>query len=579
MRLLNFSVGRVQTQTMFGEAVPTAMVKAPVPRPWMIGPDGPVGNEKALHVDHLFVYARTQYSYWAAVFGVDPARWPDGFFGENLTLDEMDEATLRLGDVYAVGPEVKIVVAGPRTPCWKVAWRLEQPMSILKQMALSGHTGTYFSVLEPGEVHPGAELTLVHREPDAPTVSDIAQMCSAEAVPPAERVRQTLAHPGLSGIVRVVLEARLAMAERAEQHSPERWKGWREFTVTRTVERTAEITSFTLTPTDRGPLPRTRAGQFVSVRLPSADQMPVIRSWTLSRADTAPANSLEITVKHVASGSGSTALRRAARAGATLGVRAPTGRFLLDEGTFKPTVLIAAGIGITPMRAMIHAHLARGQAAPPLWLLYGARNTEHQAFRTEFDELFTTHDHLHVRHFFSQPSCADHPGVDYHHRGRITAQAVIATLADNYLGSRENPLKVPWYEAKFYVCGPQDFCHTLRDDLISAGAADDHVVVEAFSGTPSGADSPTEQAITHATINFRKSRVVTDWIAAEGNSLLDLAGDHGITIASDCRSGICNSCRTRVIRGSLTHEQRHDTHTSATLCTAQPCTPEIVLDA
>ncbi|MEU0507090.1 hypothetical protein [Nocardia sp. NPDC005998] len=121
--------------------------------------------------------------------------------------------------------------------------------------------------------------------------------------------------------------------------------------------------------------------------------------------------------------------------------QARTGPFLLDDGTFKPTVPIAAGIGITPMRAMLQDHLTRGESAPPLWLFYCAKSSANQAFRAAHDDLFATRDGLQIRRFFSRPGQADPLGTDYHHPGRISAEAVIETVAGRgRLGCRRSRL-------------------------------------------------------------------------------------------------------------------------------------------
>src|SRR5687767_14008573 len=102
MMLLNFSVGRVQAVTIGGEAVGTAHVKTPAAEPWMITEDGAAGDERALHPDKIYAFARTAYAYWAEYLKVDPGAWTDGFFGENLTFDELDELDLRIGDEFTI---------------------------------------------------------------------------------------------------------------------------------------------------------------------------------------------------------------------------------------------------------------------------------------------------------------------------------------------------------------------------------------------------------------------------------------------------------------------------------------------
>ena len=127
MKLLNFCIGQIQTVQIGNEPVLTAHIKAPVAEPWLITDGGAEGDERAIHPDKIYAYSREGYDYWGNYLGVTPTRWPDGFFGENITLDKLDENELRVGDVLELGDEVRLVVAGARTPCAKLAWRLAHP--------------------------------------------------------------------------------------------------------------------------------------------------------------------------------------------------------------------------------------------------------------------------------------------------------------------------------------------------------------------------------------------------------------------------------------------------------------------
>ncbi|MDB5578660.1 MAG: hypothetical protein JWR80_3836, partial [Bradyrhizobium sp.] len=150
MKLLNFSIGQVRTIQVGSDVIRTAHIKAPVAEPWIVTPHGALGDERAVHPDKFYAFARTSYDYWGDHLAIDPRKWPDGFFGENLTLDDLDETDVRVGDVFMLGDSVKLVVSGARTPCVKLAWRLGQPRSFQKIFASSRRTGVYFGVLETG---------------------------------------------------------------------------------------------------------------------------------------------------------------------------------------------------------------------------------------------------------------------------------------------------------------------------------------------------------------------------------------------------------------------------------------------
>ena len=182
MRVLNFCIGKIQTVQIGTELVRTAHVKAPAAEPWVITPDGPLGDERAVHPDKIYTYARTGYEYWGEYLGVDPRMWPDGFFGENLTLDELDEDDLRIGEILAFGDEVRLAVAGPRNPCAKLSWRLGQPLNFQKIFQRSHRTGVYFSVVRPGTVRPGDTVRRVAGQSTMPSVATVAEFAAGHAV-------------------------------------------------------------------------------------------------------------------------------------------------------------------------------------------------------------------------------------------------------------------------------------------------------------------------------------------------------------------------------------------------------------
>jgi MOSC domain-containing protein YiiM len=183
MRLLNFCIGEIQTIHIGGEPVTTAHVKAPVTEPWRITEEGPSGDRRAVHPDKVYAFARTGYEHWGRHLAIDHREWADGFFGENLTLDSLDETAVHLGDVFAIGDTVQLVVAGTRTPCAKLAWRLNQPRTFQAIFARSRNTGAYFDVLVPGQVRPGDDLRRIAHDPDMPSLAECQDLVTGTAIP------------------------------------------------------------------------------------------------------------------------------------------------------------------------------------------------------------------------------------------------------------------------------------------------------------------------------------------------------------------------------------------------------------
>jgi len=560
MKLLNFCVGRVQTVQIGGEAVRTAHVKAPVPQPWKITADGAVGDERAVHPDKIYVFARSAYEFWGRYFNVSGDYWPDGFFGENLTLDELDERDVRIGDEFSLGEEVRLVVTGARTPCIKLAWRLNQPRSFTGTFAKSRHTGAYLGVLQAGVVRPGAELRRTRHDPRMPNIAEVCDLVASRQVPAVEPLERLLAFDKLSPTIRFLLGRKLEAARRAASEVQGRWQGWRRFVVERIVAETEETRSLYVRAADEEPLCQPRPGQFVSVRMERKGQDTVTRTWSLSHFSY-EMDFYRLTVRRQG-GAGSEWIHGAVE-GSSLMLRAPAGEFALDMSAFRPLVLVAGGIGITPLFAMLQAHLLRQQDTP-VRLLYGARTPADVVFRAELEALAAKQPNLHIQYFYSRHEGADRPA------GRINPQEVIDSLRDLYLVLEGRRIPVPWYEADIYLCGPGEFCSGLKAGLVARGANADHVFTELFVAASAG-----KSLLEEAEVCFQRSGVTQHWKADEDLTLLEIAERAGLELKSDCRAGACLTCKTAVLSGETTSDLGDG---SALLCVGQPGSPRLVLD-
>ena len=560
MRLLNFSIGQVRTVQIGADTIRTAHVKSPQPEPWIITGDGAAGDERAVHPDKIYAFARSGYAYWGAQLGVDPATWPDGFFGENLTLDDLDERDVCVGDVFAIGEEVRLVVSGARTPCLKLAWRLGQPRTFQKVFAKSRRSGGYFGVLTPGRVRPGDAVTRIQHDPTMPSIADVCDFIADHKPPPLEPLQRLLAFDKLSPAVRLLLTSKLDAAERAAAATEGRWRGWRAFEIDTIDQEAPEIRSVYLRAADGAPLCQPRPGQFVSVRMRLAGGETVTRSWSLSAFAQNP-DRYRLTVRRL-SGPGSTWVHQA-KPGAAVMLRAPVGEFTLDMGGFRPVVLIAAGIGITPLFAMLQAQLARAHAAP-VYMFYGVRTLADAAFRKHLDSLAAQHEQFTLHYICSRSDEAGRPA------GRMTPEFVIERLKDLHIVLQGHRVDLPWHESDMYLCGPGDFCREFKDAFVARGANADHILTELF--IPAIAEITQ---IEEATVRFAGSDLTCVWSAGEDLSLLELAERAGVAIQSDCRAGSCLTCRTAVRSGSTTADLGDG---GALLCVGRPKTARLVLD-
>ena len=561
MRLLNFCIGHVQTIDIGGEAVKTAHVKAPVAEPWIITPNGATGDQRASHPDKIYAFAWTGYDYWGDHFGLDPDQWPDGFFGENLTLDMLDETDVRVGDVFEIGDEVRLVVTGARTPCVKLAWRLNQPRTFQKVFAQSRHTGVYLDVLSGGRVRPGATLCRTQHDTSMPSIADVCAIIASRK-PPIEALRRLLAFDHLSHTNRFILSAKVQDAERAALLGEGSWAGWRPFVVERIVEEAPGIRSLHVRPADGLSLHAPKSGQYVSVKMAGDDGQRIVRTWSLSSFAEDPAF-YRLTVKRQA-GRGSDWIHRAIL-GAELQLRSPAGDFTLNVGGFQPVVLIAAGIGVTPLLAMLQAHLHRGKDGPPIYLIYAAKTPEEMAFRLELNALGVAHPNLHVTFVFSRSEEGSRP------RGRITIELVKEVLTGLYVVVGGAKHVIPWYEGEMYICGPEGFAETLRSELIDGGVNPDCVFTELFSAPV----QPDRGDVEAAEVRFHRSGVSATWHRDDDLSLLDLAENAGVPVENECRAGVCLTCKTMILSGEATLIAEDG---STLMCVARPKTGVLVLD-
>ncbi|MBB4633753.1 MOSC domain-containing protein [Sphingosinicella soli] len=576
MKLLDICIGKTRTLTINGHEVKTAYLKEAVPGPWKITEGGLEGNEVAVHTDAVYAFAREGYDFWAERLGVDPAEWQPGVFGENLTVSGLNEQDLRLGDEVEIG-DVRLIVAGPRIPCFKLTWRLGQPETFIREFALSGRTGVYFGVLNGGSVSRGDSLRVVLSDRSQPTVSDVARYVFGDDSVSEDALRHVLSLPYLSQTAALILRSKLYRILDLEQTRKDRWQNWREMRVAEIVEETPEIKSFRLEPADGGNLAPFRAGQFLTVGVDSADGHELVRTWSLSDYHKSP-GSYRLTIKREALGKASPLLHDTAKVGDALRVRAPAGRFVLDRSGFKPVVMIAAGIGVTPFLAMLKSHLERGDDAPPLYFVHCARNRESQAFRAQIDALLAENKNAKLLFVYSAPGVSDVAGEDYHLAGRFKPQFLYDLMADSHIIHGGKRIDLPWFESDIYICGPAAFESELRAVFIEQGANPDRVFSESFSA-PSGGG--TGSSVDTAEVVFSRSGITTRWDADSGLSLLELAEEHGLLPASGCRMGICQACTCTITEGALHYDPAPSAPApdgSGLLCIGRPKTARIVID-
>ena len=382
----------------------------------------------------------------------------------------------------------------------------------------------------------------------------------------AQRQEQELAQ-----LAEEIATARDFRQKRAPEPAP--WNGFRKMVVQRRVEEAPGVCSFHLVAHDTKPLPAFKAGQYLTFRLPGSgpEGGQLVRCYSLSDHPHQP--HYRVTIKRVApapglpaaaGGLGSTHFHAQIKEQDILDVRAPSGNFCLDPQDATPLVLIGGGIGLTPVYSML-ATLAHQQSRRPVWVYYGLRHRQEHIFKAELAAIAQKHPHFRIRIGYSQPGPDDRLGEDYHFAGRITPELLRRELPSN--------------DFAFYYCGPGPMMAALTAGLKEWGVPGSRLHYEAFGPLSVKRANPTGTAVRHQ-VTFRKTGTARPWDASCG-TLLDLAEQAGVTIASGCRTGNCGTCLVALQEGDVTYVQLPGTVPEARwclACIAQP-TGDVVLDA
>lgn len=341
--------------------------------------------------------------------------------------------------------------------------------------------------------------------------------------------------------------------------------------------------SFYLEPTDGIPLPPFKPGQYLTFSLRLADPTAeggartVTRCYSLS--DRPSPTHYRVTIKRVLAppdrpewppGLSSNHFHDRVRVGDVLQVKAPSGHFHIDPDPGVPAVLIAGGIGITPMMSMLLWCLDE-QPDRPVHLYYGLRHGAEHAFKPQLEQLAAARPNFHLHVVYSRPGSDDVQGRDFQHAGHVDVGLLRLTL--------------PHGRHRFYVCGPAAMMRTLVPALAQWGVSQQDIHCEAFGPAcvPAAAPRPAPPRQVLAmpvAVQFRRAGRTLTWDGTDAN-LLELAERHGVEVASGCRCGSCGSCETRLVAGRVHYVQAPDhdiTPGHCLLCVGTPQTA-VVLEA
>jgi phthalate 4,5-dioxygenase reductase subunit len=311
-------------------------------------------------------------------------------------------------------------------------------------------------------------------------------------------------------------------------------------TVCRKQEIAQGITLFELAAADGGELPAFEAGAHIAVTAPNG----LLRRYSLCNPPSERHRYVIAVQRDEQGGGGSRSLVDEAAPGSVLMVAPPENYFPLAHGA-RRHLLIAGGIGITPLLSMVHALRARGE---DFELVYCARFPERTAF---LDEL-------------AVPDLAGRVRIHHSHGDPARALAIEPLLAQYTEGTH------------VYCCGPRRLMQAVREAARHWPAGSVHL--EDF-GT-----SEDPKASGDRLFSVRLERSGMTVAVPPGTSILEAMRTRGVPAPSSCESGTCGSCRTRLLAGKAEHrdyvldEDEHDTDIMICVSRAQAGCSQLVLD-
>jgi ferredoxin-NADP reductase/MOSC domain-containing protein YiiM len=526
----------------------------------------------------VFVYQIESYQYWQDQLGRDDFEY--GQFGENFTVTGLGDDQVCIGDRYRIG-DALFEVTQPRVTCYRVGIRMNDPQ--IPALLVSHHRpGFYLRVLREGAVQAGDDIVPVATGPQAMTVAETDALLYLPGHPRKQLLR-ALQIPALSPGWKASFQAMLDEPEAggaAEGNAgltavspPPAWPGFRPLTVTAVERETDSIVSVQLADPGGAAVPAALPGQFLVLRLPvSQGQPPLLRSYSLSGPPGAAA--YRVSVKREPHGAGSQFVHDRLRAGDRLEVAAPRGTFILQPGE-TPVLLISAGVGATPVLAMLHA-LAAAQSSRDVWWLHGARSRAEEPFAAESRSLLAglASGHRHI--CYSRPGPDDVQGRDYQTRGRLSADVLAA-------------LGLPG-TADAYICGPPAFMAQVSAALAGLGIDGSRVHTEIFgaAGSQTPGIAPTAARPPHPPagqpgpgpqVAFARSGLTVPWDPGYA-SLLELAEGCDVPVRWSCRTGVCHTCQTDLVSGTVGYAPDpvdDPADGSVLICCSQPRS-DLVLD-
>jgi len=553
-RLLSVNVGLPRDIVWKRHTVHTGVWKNPVTGRCRVGRlnlDGDGQGDLAGHGgEHraVFVYQIESYRHWQEQ--LKRSAFVYGQFGENFTIEGLADDAVCIGDRFQIGTAL-FEVTQPRVTCFRVGIRMAALLTS------SGRPGFYFRVLREGEVTAGDEIVKVGEAGERMTVAEINALLylpghSRDRLERALRIEAL--SKGWHGSFEALLKSQqnaseagnagLAPAAAAHPASP----GFQSLVVTSIDRESADVLSFAMQSADGKPLLMALPGQYVVLRLkPAASGPALFRSYSLSGP--LSTERYRISVKIESHGAAGNYLGGQVGVGDRLDVSAPRGSFVLQPGE-RPIVLLSAGIGATPVLAMLHALAAERSPRQVLWL-HTARDGQHHPFAGEVRHLMTALTNSHSYVCYTRPDSIDKTGEDFNATGRFSRSVF-------------DELSLP-RDADVYLCGPTRFMSEMKGILTALGVAPERVHLEIFNGgesmTPGVVGAVTQAPHPPGNdpnagplVSFARSGISAHWDASRYGNILEMAEACDVPVRWACRTGVCHNCESGLVSGAVVYE-------------------------
>jgi uncharacterized protein len=358
-------------------------------------------------------------------------------------------------------------------------------------------------------------------------------------------------------------------------------RSYGKYVVESVVAESELVKSFHLVAEDRTPLETHLPGQHLPLKLTIPGQLrAVFRCYTISNF-AAPFYRLTIKKEmappdrpEVSAGLSSNYFHRMVEVGTVIEAKPPSGNFWLDLRERHPVVMLAGGIGVTPMMSMLEA-LAQSPPERDVYFFYALQHAGDHVFKSRLKELARQNGRLRMHVVYENACAQDVRGWDYHSTGRINL-AMLRTV-------------LPRLDMEYYLCGPPGMMKAVSQQLLEQGVAQEKIRTESFGPSSMAlralisSDATAQTMLQEAggvTVTFARSKVSVPW-TGEVETLLQLAEMNGVDIGSGCQYGDCGTCMTQLLQGTVRYLHPTGARPDPGACLPCSCRPDgsVVLDA